>query len=163
MSGKIQLSCLSLLILLLPAACTGQKGASQGFTHPPTDTVESVFQKAQVPEQCRVFAHLLVTMPAQQTGRQFVDSVSAEAKAKGADMMLIGQSRQCTSETELVYSYYGPDREYKIGEWPGWNFGFAEWQKQGAWANIGFEEWGNGQVLFDYPVVMQVVFLRCRP
>lgn len=162
MFGKIVLRCLTCVALLLLAACSGKPDVAK-ISYPPTDTVESVFQRAQVPEQCRIFAHLLVTMPAQQTGRQFVDSVSAEAKAKGADMMLIGQSRQCTSETELVYSYYGPDREYRIGEWPGWNFGFAEWQKQGAWANIGFEEWGNGQVRFDYPVVMQVVFLRCRP
>lgn len=161
MPGKILMRFLSLVVLTLLAACAGQTAPS-AISYPPTEKVESVFQRTQVPEQCRVFAHLFVTLPAQYSGQQFVEALSAEARAKGADMMLIGQSRQCTSETELAYTYYGPDREYKIGEWPGWNFGFEDWQEQGAWANIGYEEWGNGQVRFDYPVVMQVVFLRCR-
>ena len=142
MSGKILLSCLSLSSLLLLAACTG-KGCAGGITHPPTDRVEPVFQLARVPEQCRVFAQVLITLPALQTGQQFAETVSAEARARGADMLLIGQSRQATAETELTFTYYPPDREYKIGEWPGWNFGFEDWQEQGAWANIGYEEWGN--------------------
>jgi len=163
MSGKILFSWLSLVVLFLLVACSGKATAPAGISYPPTDKVESVFQKTQVPEQCRVFAHLFVTLPAQYTGQQFVEAVSTEARAKGADMMLIGQSRQCTSDSELTYTYYGPDREYKIRDWPGWNFGFEDWQEQGAWANIGYVEWGNGTVRFDYPVVMQVVFLRCRP
>ena len=163
MYGKILMRCLSLMAFLVLAACAGRETAPAGRSYPPTDKVESLFRLAQVPAQCRVFAHLFVTLPAQYTGQQFVETVSAEARAKGADMMLIGQSRQCVTDSELAFAYYGPDREYKIGEWPGWNFGFEEWQEQGAWANIGYEEWGNGQVRFDYPVVMQVVFLRCQP
>lgn len=163
MSGKPLLPCLSLITMLLLAACAGQKGPSQGFSHPPTDRVEPIFQLAKVPSQCRVIAQVLVTLPAQQTGQQFAETVSAEARARGAEMLLIGQSRQSTAETELAFTYYGPEREFKIVEWPGWNFGAEEWQEQGAWANIGYEEWGNSQIRFDYPVVLQAAFLRCRP
>ena len=162
MSGKRLLLCLSLAAVPLLCSCAGRNAEPAGITYPATDKVESVFQRAQVPEQCRVFAQFFVTMPAQQTGQQFADAVAAEAKAKGADMLLIGQSRQSTSSSELTYSKYGPDREYKIGDWPGWNFGYEEWQKQGAWANIGYGEWGNPKIHFDYPVVIQLVFLRCR-
>lgn len=130
--------------------------------YPPTEKVKTVFLTSQVPDSCRVFAHLLVNMPAGYTGQQFVAAVSEEAKAKGADMMLIGQSRQCTTETDLNFKYYGPDREYKIRNWPAWSYGFEEWNEQGAWANIGYKEWGSGTVHYDYPILMQVVFIRCQ-
>ncbi|HBI15733.1 MAG TPA: hypothetical protein DDY20_09510 [Desulfobulbaceae bacterium] len=162
MPGKTMMRCLAFLTLLVLAACAGKETSPSGISYPPTDKVESLFRLAQVPEQCRVFAQLFVTLPAQHTGQQFVEAISTEAQARGADMMLIGQSRQSNTVSELAFTYYGPDREYRINDWPGWNFGFEEWRKQGAWANIGYEEWGNGQVRFDYPVVLQVALLRCR-
>jgi hypothetical protein len=163
MSGKNWPGWLFVLPLLLLSACSGKGEVCQVATYPPTDKVASVFQRAQVPEQCRVFAQLMATLPAQQTGAQFVENLTAEAKAKGADMMLIGQSRQCTSGADLAFTYFGPDHEYKISDWPGWSFGYEEWQGQGFWANIGYKEWGDASVRFDYPVLIQVAFLRCQP
>jgi hypothetical protein len=162
MNKNIIVSGILLLVLSLLTACASSDSGVQGKTYPPTDKVEPVFLKSQIPDSCRVFAHLFVTMPAGYTGQDFVKEVSAEAKSKGADMILIGQSRQCTTDTELKFTYYGPDREYRISEWPGWNFGFEEWEEQGEWAGIGYQEWGNSSVRFDYPIDMQVVFLRCR-
>lgn len=124
--------------------------------------VETIFQVSQSPSTCRVFAHLFVTMPEGMTTRDFSDRIAAEAKSKGADLMLIGQARQCTTESSLNYAYYGPDREYSVREWPGWSYGFEEWADQGSWATVGYDEWQKGDVHFDYPVVMQVVFLRCQ-
>jgi hypothetical protein len=163
MTGKNMIRGLAPAGLLLLAACAGPEVSTPGLSYPPTEKVEAVFQRTQVPEQCRVYAQLFTTLPAGYSGRQFVEVLSAEAKSRGADMMLIGQSRQCPDEAEMAFTYFGPDREYKIKEWPGWNYGFEEWQKQGDWANIGFNEWGNDSVRFDFPVVMQVVFLRCWP
>ncbi len=162
MNKNIIMSGILLLVLSLLTACASSDSGVRGMTYPPTDKVEPVFLKSQIPDACRVFAHLFVTMPARYTGQDFVKEVSSEAKSKGADMVLIGQSRQCTTETELKFTYYGPDREYTIKEWPGWNFGFEEWEEQGEWAGIGYREWGNSNVSFDYPIVMQVVFLRCQ-
>ena len=155
-------------LVIIPAvsalltACVSSDPNAGGVHYAPTDKVEAVFQKNLIPDSCRVFAQLFVTMPARYTGQDFVKEVSAEAQSKGADMMLVGQSRQCTTATGMNFTYYGPDREYRIREWPGWNFGFEEWQAQGEWTGMGYKEWGNGSVCYDYPIVMQVVFLRCQ-
>lgn len=148
--------------LVLLSGCGSHDPGYQGMQYPATEKVEPVFMKSQIPQSCRVFAHLFVTMPPQYTGKDFVAAVTEEAKAKGADMMLIGQSRQCTSGSELDFTYYGPDREYLIRDWPGWNFGFEDWEEQGEWASIGYSEWGSSEVRYDYPIVMQTIFLRCQ-
>lgn len=154
--------CIIVACFLFLSGCGSSGKTAQTLQYPPTDKVETVFQKQRIPASCRVFAHLLVDMPAGYTGQQFVAAVEEEAKSKGADMILIGQSRQCTTETDLKFKYYGPDREYKINEWPAWSYGFNEWHEQGAWANIGYDEWGNSEIYYDYPILMQVVFLRCQ-
>jgi len=162
MAKNVLFFCAVLAMASFFTGCGSHEPRYTGKEYPPTDKVETVFQKNQVPESCRVFAHLFVTMPARYTGSEFVEAVSAEAKAKGADMMLIGQARQCTTESSLAFTYYGPDREYRIRDWPGWGFGFEDWEEQGDWASIGYEEWGAGTVHYDYPIIMQVVFLRCQ-
>jgi hypothetical protein len=134
----------------------------QTITYPPTDKVEAVFQKSRVPASCRVFANLYATMPAGSSGQQFVEAVSDEARSKGADIILVGQSRQCTTESELNFTYYGSNREYKIRDWPGWSYGFEEWQEQGDWTGIGYKEWGSNDIHYDYPILLQVAFVRCQ-
>ena len=148
--------------VFLLSACASSKSGGKAVQYPATDQVTPIFQINQAPVSCRVFAHLFATMPANMTTGDFAAQVSEEAKSNGADMMLIGQSRQCTTESSLNYTYYGPDREYKVKEWPGWSFGFYEWGEQGSWASIGHDEWMKSDVHYDYPIVMQIVFLRCQ-
>lgn len=162
MNKSVFLWCLIPAWLILLGGCGSRDADVRSLQYPPTEKVETVFQTSRIPDSCRVFAHLFATMPAGYTGKQFVEAVSGEAKAKGADIILVGHSRECTTETGLNFTYYGPDREYRIREWPAWNYGFDEWREQGAWANIGFQEWGNGDIMYDYPILMQVVFVRCR-
>jgi len=152
----------SAITLFLLSACASSDNGYTGSKYPPTGQVETIFQVAQSPASCRVFAHVFATMPADMTTQDFSERVAAEAKSKGADLMLIGQSRQSTTESSLNYAYYGPDREYNVKEWPGWSFGFDEWAEQGNWATIGYDEWTRADVHYDYPIVMQVVFLRCQ-
>lgn len=157
------ISCMAAVaIITILTGCGSKDNAVHSIQYPPTDKVETVFQKSGIPDSCRVFAHLFANMPAGYTGQQFVEAVSDEARSKGADMILIGHSRQCTTETELNFTYYGPGREYRIREWPAWSYGFEDWHEQGAWANIGYKEWGNSSIHYDYPVLMQVVFVRCQ-
>jgi len=130
--------------------------------YPPTDKVETIFQISQAPASCRVFAHLFATMPANMTIGEFAARAVEEAKSKGAEMMLVGQARQCTTDSSLSFTYYGPDREYLVSEWPGWSYGFEQWGEQGNWAGIGYNEWRDDTIHYDYPIVMQLVFLRCR-
>lgn len=149
-------------VVFLLAACAASDSGESRLQYPPTDQVTSIFQIHQVPASCRVFAHLFATMPANMTTKDFAARISEEAKAQGADMMLIGQSRQSTTESSLNFTYYGPDREYPITEWPGWSFGLKEWGKQGSWTGIGYDEWLKSDVHYDYPLVTEVAFLRCR-
>ena len=30
------------------------------------------------------------------------------------------------------------------------------------WVNLGYKEWGNGGVSFNFPIIMQAAFLRCQ-
>ena len=127
MRNKNLLLCLLVVSLLLLCACASSEKGGKTVQYPPTDEVVPIFQISQAPASCRVFAHLFATMPANMTTSDFASKISEEAKSSGANMMLIGQSRECTTESSLNFSYYGPDREYGIKEWPGWSFGFDEW------------------------------------
>jgi hypothetical protein len=148
--------------IFLLAGCGSPKIEGQAVQYQPTDIVETVFREDSVPDSCRVFAQLYATMPSGSTSAQFAEAVTEEAKSKGADIILIGRSRQCTTGNKLQFSYYGPGREYKIRDWPAWGYGYEKWQEQGAWISIGYQEWGSADIQFDYPVLTRVVFIRCR-
>ncbi len=160
----VRLGILSLAMLVLLSSCGGKKTvAYTGKSYPPTEKVGYAFLASQVPPTCRVFAQILVTLPPDSTGRTIRDSITDEARMRGADIILIGQSRQMKEDEGLNFVYYGPEQEYLCNEkWCGWKYGYDAWEKQGDWVNIGFKEWGNARIRFDYPIMMQVAFLRCR-
>ena len=164
MLKKIRIVTLLLILLLIIAGC-GKKEAPKysGIVYPPTSEVKSVFQPGQVSKVCRIFAEVLVSLPANSTGKGIHDYVITEAGLRGAEMVLIGQSRESEDDDGPVFHYFGPDKEYLCSEkWCGWKGGYDLWAKQGDWVNIGLNEWGNGAVFYDYPIVMQVAYLRCR-
>ncbi|MCI5196425.1 MAG: hypothetical protein D3919_09375 [Candidatus Electrothrix sp. AW5] len=137
----------------------------QGVRYSPTDRVVPTFQDQQVPVSCRVFAHLLVQIPKGFTGKSIAQAVEAEATARGADMLLIGGTRQATdaeAEQAPLFSYYGPEQPYKCRDyWNGWKFAYEDWVDQGDWVTIGYDEWGSLNAHFNSPLIMQVAFLRC--
>ena len=163
MSNALQRIFLILVSLGL-CACSGKDLTTYtGTAYPQSSTVEAVFQASQVPKSCRVFAQVLVLMPADLSGKDIENAVFAEAGKRGADMVLIGQSRQYEDNDPVKFLYYGPQREYSFADhWGGWRFGYDLWQKQGDWLNIGYGELGNSTAHFDTPVVMQVAMLKCR-
>jgi len=149
--------------LVFIAGCGSHESGMMTSRYSSTQTVKAVFQKKAIPASCRVFAQLFATFPTGYTGKEFADALTAEAQSKGADMMLIGQSRQCTTESDLSFRYFGPDREYRLPDWPGWSFGLEEWEEQGEWIGIGYNEWGNSSVSYDYPIILRAAFVRCQP
>lgn len=154
--------CIGVMLLLL-GACSGHDTTSfAGKQYKPTEKVETVYQVGQIPKSCRVTAHVLATLPPKFSGQNFADAIADEAKLRGGDIILVGQSRRSEDEEQLSFTYYGPVLEYNISQWAGWSFGYEKWEDQGEWVNIGYTEWGNGSIEFDYPVVMQLAFLRCR-
>ena len=163
MLNKIFILCYLVVIVCLFGACSGHDTTSYaGKQYDPTEKVEAVYQTGQIPKSCRVTAHILVNIPSKFSGQDSANAIADEAKLRGADMVLVGQSRQSEDEKPLTFTYYGPVQEYGISQWTGWSFGYDEWEDQGEWVNIGYTEWGNSSVEFDYPIMMQLAFLRCH-
>ncbi len=135
----------------------------KGPTYPPTSQIATAFQPAQVPQSCRVFADTLVRLPANISGKDIEKTIFAEAGKRGADLVLIGQSRQSEDDEGVRFLYYGPEKEYLCSEQcGGGQYGYALWEKQGDWVNIGYKEWGKTEFSSEAPLVMQVSMLRCR-
>ncbi len=151
--------------LFLLAGCGGKDSdltAYKGTAYPPTTKVKYIYLSSQAAPACRVFAELLVTLPAAMSGEMMREQLGTEAKKRGADMVLIGQSRQMEDDEGVSFVYYGPQKEYLCNEqWCGWKFGYDAWEEQGDFVNIGFKEWGNENVSFEFPVMLQAAFLHC--
>ncbi len=155
---------LFLTVLVLAAGCGGKDTtAYRGEKYPATAKVIPTFQPGQVPVSCRVFAHLLVWLPRDSNGKTIADAVEQEARAHGADRLLLGGTRQAEDDNGLDFVYYGPDLAYNCSDkWCGWKFGYEDWSEQGDWVSLGYKEWGNANVSFDVPLLMQAAFLRCQ-
>lgn len=133
-----------------------------GKVYPPTNKVAVAFQPSQVPRNCRVFAEVLAQLPPKQTGKDIEHTLLNEAGKRGADQILVGQSRQ-GDEKNARFLYYGPDREYLCSDQcGGWKFGYDLWEKQGEWVSIGYKEWGKSEDRYESPLVMQIVMLKCQ-
>lgn len=163
---EITLSAILISFFLVQVGCSDKDAdlmAYRGTTYPPTSKIDYIFQATQAPQSCRVFAELLATLPTDADGKLIQQKLENEAKARGADMVLVGQSRQMEDDEGFTFVYYGPQKEYFCNEqWCGWKYGYDAWEEQGDFVNIGFQEWGNTKVRFDYPVMLQAAFLRCR-
>ncbi len=157
------------VLLLIPAlflsACAPKDGvlSYMGASYPPSDKVTVAFQPGQVVEKCNVFAHILVTFPEGVNGKNLAEAASLEAKGRGADIVLIGQSRVTDEDSELAFYYFGPEYEYSLADrWAGWKYGYDLWEEQGGWVGVGYNEWDNHNVVFDTALMLQLAFLKCE-
>ncbi len=160
-------SCLltALCITLVTLTSCGWKDTTtyRGNEYAPTPSVQTTFQYTQVPDQCMVFAELLVTLPPHMTGKTIAELIMEEARNRGADVLLIGQTRRHTSGDEQNFIYLGPTREYNCKQdWTGWKSAFSWWEDQGQWVDIGYTEWGKESIRFADPLIMQAALLRCK-
>jgi len=134
-----------------------------GTVYPATQTVTVAFQLTQVDRSCRVFAESLVQFPANSSGKDLETAVLTEAKARGANQVLLGQARQGKDDNGQRFLYYGPIYEYLCtDQCGGWKFGFEFWEQQGEWVSVGYKEWGKPGAVFEMPLVMQMLMLRCQ-
>jgi len=155
--------CCLLLLLSACASSQNEEAAFKGINYPPTSQVRYIFQPGQADPACRIFAQALVSFPAGTNGAAMRQQLGDEAKKHGAEMVLIGQSRQMEEANEMQFIYYGPNKEYLCNtQWCGWKFGYDIWDEQGNYVNIGYKEWGNSTVQFAFPVLLQAAYLRCQ-
>ncbi|WP_456384996.1 hypothetical protein [Desulfolithobacter sp.] len=154
-----------LALTLLMAGC-GNKDLLPSYVgpvYPPTSDVEVIFQYTQAPESCRVFTRALLFLPAGYDGAGIAATVTGEAARRGADMVLVGNTREAEKNKQALFIYYPVDQEYNCRQdWSGWKFGYDTWKDLGQWVSMGVREWGNPRVSYEKPLVIQMAFLRCR-
>ena len=151
-------------LLLIMAGCSSKDiPAYHGRQYPASNTVIPVFQAGQVPVSCRVFSQMLVWLPENSTGKSIAQAIEQEAISRGADVLLIGKSREASDDEGLLFTYYETAKEENCREqWPGWKFGYDVWSQQGDWVSFGYNEWGNADIQFNTPIILQAAFLRCQ-
>ncbi|MGD9947601.1 MAG: hypothetical protein AB7U29_03865 [Desulfobulbus sp.] len=167
---------LAAAILLPLSACTVQKNVKQlvgweddtqtaysGAVYPATSKIAIAFQPDQVSRSCRVFAQSMVELPANMNGKEIENVILAEAGKRGAEQVLIGQSRQAKDNNGPNFLYYGPSSEYLCtDQCGGWKYGYEFWEEQGEWVSLGYGEWGKTKAQFEMPLITQVIMLRCQ-
>lgn len=152
------------LLFFLSACGSSSVVTYEGIQYPQTNKVEVGFQENNIPDECSAFAHLLLNTKANSNGEEIANTILEEAKAKGANRILIGMSREVIGE-ELEtnrFDYYGPEYSYAFNRtWLGWKFGFDDWNDGDTLVGLGAQAWGDSSEIFRNTLLVQAVFLRC--
>lgn len=157
----------SLLLLLLTTGCVNlmSSNTTSSLSFPSTSKVFVTFQEGKVPQQCKAFSHLLVTTPANVTGKQIQQEIVTNAKQQGADMLLIGIARENLDDDieEYTFNNYGPKSAYPFQKrWSGWKYGFKDWKSGGDIVGFGFRAWDENETPFNSGIMVQTVYLTCQ-
>ncbi len=160
---KIKLFSLLFFAIFL-SGCFSDTATYEGISYPQATDSQFTFQGETVPDDCRVFAHLMMNSKGPATGKDISTAMHTEAESKGANLVLIGMTREMPDEQfeENRFDYYGPEYDYSFQRtWLGWKFGFDEWDEAGSISDLGSNSWGNGAAKFDNSLLIQAVFLHC--
>ncbi len=159
---KIKLFLLIAVSTIL-SGCVSGTAKYTGISFPATPDSEIVFQESDIPDTCSAFAHLLMTTKENSTGQEISTAIKKEAELRGADLILIGLSRENESNLdENLFAYHGPKYSYNFNKtWLGWKFGFDAWNDAGPLVGLGSNNLGNSEVSFKNSLMVQAVFLRC--
>jgi hypothetical protein len=153
-----------LFLTTLLSSCFSGTTEYEGLSFPKTTASEITFQEHSVPADCSAFAHLLMNTKMHSSGKDISVAMHQEAEEKGANLILVGMSREMIDEelAENRFDYYGPQYAYTFDKtWLGWKFGFDEWNDAGNLVGLGAYIWGNSDISFDNTLLIQAVFLRC--
>jgi hypothetical protein len=155
---------LVITLLFFLSACTSSGVVYKGIKYPETNTVQISFQEDNIPDECTAFAHILLKTKINSDGEEIAHIMEEEAKAKGANRILVGMSREYNGrklETDR-FDYYGPEYSYIFKKnWLGWKFGFDEWNEGNRLVGLGADAWENSNTIFRNSLLIQAVFLRC--
>jgi hypothetical protein len=160
---KIQLYSLIILTLFL-SGCLSGTSEYEGIRFPPTATSQISFLEHSIPADCSAFAHLHMGSKVLSTGKDIEEAMLQEAGNKGANLVLVGMSREDLDAEleENQFTYFGPEYTYNFSKtWLGWKFGFDEWNDCDRLVGLGADNWGQSDVTFDNSLLIQAVFLRC--
>ncbi len=155
---------ITLCIALLLTSCGSRETVYEGISFPKTSSPKITFQEDTVPENCSAFAHLLLNTKINSSGQDIAEAILSEAGEKGANLVVIGRTRETDEQLEKNrFDYYGPEYAYNFNKtWLGWKFGFDAWSKAGNLLGLGIESWGKPSVIVNKSLLIQTVFLRCE-
>lgn len=152
-------------VQLLLTGC-GNKATSVPHLHyPESEQLQTVFVEQNVPGQCRVFAHQIVTTPADTTFGTIRDHIETMAMQSGADILYIGLARENFNDIPDTFQYtnYGPTSAYDFHrQWSGWRYGFSKWTSGGEMVGIGFKNWTSTDISQETSLFIQAALLRCQ-
>lgn len=163
---RLQLPLLRVAVLLCflgLTSCASRNPGELAHTLPATEHARITFEKQRIPDDCTVFAHLLITVPPALAADQTRQSIEQFGADHGADLVLLGLSRQSALSPETVtFRAYGPQTPYSFATgWAGWKFGFSDWNKGGPLIDFGVNHLSGGEATFTTPVDIQAVLLSC--
>ncbi len=153
-----------LILTTFLSGCWSGTAEYEGISFPQTTSTQISFQEHSIPADCSAFAHLQMNSRMHSTGEDIDKAMQQEAGNKGADLVLVGMSRELVDEEleENYFAYYGPEYAYSFNKtWLGWKFGFDEWNDADNLVGLGADKWGNSDISFDNSLLIQAVFLRC--
>ena len=133
-------------------------------TYPATSQVIITFIETEIPGQCRVFSHLLVSIPPSTPESEIKEKIEQFAMENGADYILVGMARESDEDIEALYfRSYGPQSPYSFKtRWEGWKFGFRDWNNGGPLVDYGHNRLWSDNPAFDTEVTTQIVLLNCQ-
>ncbi|MEE4165311.1 MAG: hypothetical protein V2I35_04885 [Desulfocapsaceae bacterium] len=153
-----------LSLSVLSCSTGGPRSSIPPLTFPVTSRTQIIFDEAAVPDQCRVFSHLLVSIPAAAHEQDIKNRVEQFGMSHGADYILVGMARESSDDIgDISFSPYGPQSPYlfKTG-WQGWKFGFRDWNSRGPLVDYGYNRLAGDAPAFETEVTAQMVLLSCQ-
>lgn len=157
-------SLLTIILATFLSGCWSGTTEYQGISFPKTTTTQVSFQEHTIPADCSAFAHLHMNSKMRSSGKDIEEAMLQEAGSKGANLVLVGMSREDLDAEleETQFSYFGPEYAYNFSKtWLGWKFGFDEWNDRDKLVGLGADTWGSSDITFDNSLLIQAVFLRC--
>ena len=164
-ANRFYLSVIVAIIAFSVASCTPKPTQTTIATIlPATSHVEITFDERQIAEQCRVFAHLLIAIPANLSEIAIKEEVERYAMENGADYVLVGFVRENLDDPEtMTFTSYGPSQPYLFTQqWAGWKFGIRDWNRGGQLVDYGYDRMKREKSPFDMPVTVQALLLTCQ-
>ncbi len=134
-----------------------------GKSYPPTENVKMYYDRQDVPKTEKVIGRAIVTAPEGTKGEKVKEGLLKEARAKGADGVLVGPVKKylAGTTTNWDWNYYGGPG-WAWGDEYGWGYGDPEWGAMGgpavAYGAVGGPS--DQQTEYHYGFKMKVIFLK---
>lgn len=151
-------------LTLISCAAEKPQAISPDHMFPATSQVAVSFDENAIPDQCRVFSHLMISVPPGLSEKKVKKEVEGFGMSYGADYILVGMARESDDSVDaLSFKTYGPRTPYLFKtDWHGWKFGFRDWNSAGQLIDYGHNRTSSDAPAFDTDAIVQAILLSCQ-